>query len=339
MKSKKEKKLFVFSIVILFGLMVVSMCVGRYMITPGELWQMIVEKFWKTGSVTTAETVLWQVRVPRVFAAVIIGSCLSVSGAAYQGVFRNPMVSPDILGASAGAGFGAALGMLLGLPTLIVQGAAFAFGILVVFLTWVLNRCMGGLDNGDRIMLVLSGIVTGALFQAMISIIKYVADPFDTMPSIAFWLMGGMTYVTTADVKFLLLPVLIGVVPLFCIRWRLNLLSFERDEAEALGIDIKKYRALVIFCATMMTAACVAVGGMIGWVGLIVPHFARMAVGPDYAKMLPLSATFGGIFMLLTDDVARCLFAQELPIGILTALVGAPVFAFLLIRGRRGFLS
>ncbi|MGC4017840.1 MAG: iron ABC transporter permease [Muricomes sp.] len=248
------------------------------------------------------------------------------------------MVSPDLLGASAGAGFGAALGILLGLSSFIIQMLAFGTGIIAVLVTWLLHRTMGGQDTNDRILLVLSGIVTSALFQALISIVKYVADPFDTMPSIAFWLMGGLTYVTDVDVKFLLIPALAGGIPLLLVRWKLNLLTFETDEAAAMGISIRFYRGLVIFCATLMTAACVAVGGMIGWVGLIVPHFARMAVGPDYRKMLPATVIFGGVFLLLVDDMARFLFAQELPIGILTALAGAPVFALLLIRRKGEFL-
>lgn len=338
MRKGREKIIVFISILVLLVLIVASVCMGRFSVSVSDLGSMITNK-WKGISLeTNAETILWQVRIPRIIAAVLIGMCLSLSGAAYQGVFRNPMVSPDILGASAGAGFGAALGFLLGLPTLTVQLIAFITGMTAVFITWGLHRLMGAEEASDKMFLILSGIVTGALFQALISIIKYVADPYDTMPSIAFWLMGGLTYVTDTDVKFLLIPAVLGSVPLLMIRWRLNLLAFETDEAESMGINIKKYRAIVMICSTMMTASCVAVGGMIGWVGLIIPHFARMAVGPDYKKMLPCVAVFGGIFMLLVDDLARCLFAQELPIGILTALVGAPVFAVLLIRGRKGFI-
>ena len=185
---------------------------------------------------------------------------------------------------------------------------------------------------------MLSGIVTGSLFQAFISIIKYVADPFDTMPSIAFWLMGGLTYVTASDLLILAVPVISGTVVMMLLRWRINLLSFGTDEAEAMGVPVKKYQAVIILCATFMTAACVAVGGMIGWVGLIIPHFARLMAGSDYRRMLPCSAVMGAAFLLLVDDVARCAFPQELPIGILTAIVGAPVFIALLAKGRKGFL-
>lgn len=338
MERKKGWQILLFSGVILILLFFLSICIGRFSISPPQFIELAADRFAGVRGNTNAETILWEVRIPRILAAIIIGTCLSLSGAAYQGVFRNPMVSPDLLGASAGAGFGAALGILLGLSSPAVQMLAFAAGIAAVLITWLLHRAMGGEENSDRILLVLSGIVTGALFQALVSIVKYVADPFDTMPSIAFWLMGGLTYVTDADVKFLIIPALVGGIPLLLIRWKLNLLAFEPDEAASMGVPIRLYRGLIVFCATLMTAACVAVGGMIGWVGLIVPHFARMAVGPDYQKLLPCAGIFGGIFLLLVDDAARCLFPQELPIGILTALVGAPVFALLLIRGKRGFL-
>lgn len=338
MEKKRGWQVALVSGALLLALFLISACVGRFSLTPAQLFELAADRLQGIQRGTNAETILWDVRIPRILAAILIGGCLSLSGAAYQGVFRNPMVSPDLLGASAGAGFGAALGILLGVSSLAVQMLAFGAGITAVLVTWLLHRTMGGNDTSDRILLVLSGIVTSALFQALVSIVKYVADPFDTMPSIAFWLMGGLTYVTGVDVKFLMIPAFVGGIPLLLIRWKLNLLAFETDEAAAMGIPIRIYRGLVIFCATLMTAACVAVGGMIGWVGLIIPHFARMAVGPDYRKMLPCAAVFGGIFLLLVDDMARFLFAQELPIGILTALAGAPVFALLLIRGRGGFL-
>jgi iron complex transport system permease protein len=338
MEKRRERQAILISGAVLLVLFFLSACAGRFSITPAQLIELVTDRLQGIQRGTNAETVLWDVRIPRILAAILIGGCLSLSGSAYQGVFRNPMVSPDLLGASAGAGFGAALGILLGVSPLAVQLIAFGTGITAVVFTWLLHRTMGGDDSSDRILLVLSGVVTSALFQALISIVKYVADPFDTMPSISFWLMGGLTYVTGADVKFLLIPAVLGGIPILLIRWKLNLLAFEADEAAAMGISIRIYRGMVIFCATLMTAACVAVGGMIGWVGLIIPHFARIAVGPDYQKMLPLAAIFGGVFLLLVDDMARLLFAQELPIGILTALAGAPVFALLLIRRKGGIL-
>ena len=334
-KGKKSRRVLSILLIILVIAAFISVCLGRYPISFEEMVGMFKDKLFGISNGSNSEIIMWQVRIPRITVAILIGVCLSLSGAAYQGVFRNPMVSPDILGASAGAGFGAAFGLLIGVSNLSVQIIAFVSGSIAVLIAWWLNHMMGGFETSDRIMLILSGIITGALFQALISIVKYVADPFDTMPSIAFWLMGGLNYVTESDVIFILVPLILGGIPLLLIRWRLNLMAFDSDEARALGVNINRYRMFVIICSTLMTAACVAVGGMIGWVGLIVPHFARIVVGPDYKYMLPVSAVFGGLFMLIADDIARCMFSQEIPIGILTALVGAPVFAVLLIRMRK----
>lgn len=327
-------------ILILCVLFLISAMMGRYSIRPAELTELIREKL--TGQDffdESAATVLFGSRLPRIIVAMLIGCALSVSGASYQGIFRNPMVSPDLLGASAGAGFGAALGFLYGLPTIQTQFLAFATGLAAVLITLMVSRFVGGRLESSPILLVLSGIVVSALFQAFISIIKYVADPFDTMPSIAFWLMGGLTYVTDSDVLFLMIPVLAGCVIIFLLRFKINILSFGSDEAESLGVPVRFYRVVIILCATFMTAASVAVGGMIGWVGLIVPHFARMLVGPDYRRMLPCAALMGAGFLLIVDDAARCPFPQDLPIGILTAIIGAPVFVALLAKGNRGFLA
>lgn len=338
-KKKKNRGIFPFLIIILMILFVASAMAGRYSLSFTELTNVLKATFiGGTSGNEMAETVFFGSRLPRITVAVLIGCGLSMSGAAYQGMFRNPMVSPDLLGASAGAGFGAALGLLFALPTFYVQLLAFASGLLAVFLTGVISQMIGTQSDNNRILLVLSGIVVGALFQAFISIIKYVADPFDTMPSIAFWLMGGLTYVTSSDVLFLAVPVVIGTIVLLLLRWRINLLSFGTDEAEAMGVPVRRYQTILILCATVMTSSCVAIGGMIGWVGLIVPHFARLLVGPDYRRMLPCAAILGSIFLLLVDDVARCAFPQELPIGILTAIIGAPVFIGLLAKGKKGFI-
>lgn len=316
--------------VLLVLLILVSVRMGRYSISFSEILHI--------RELSMAEAVLMGSRLPRIGAAVLIGCGLSVSGAAYQGIFRNPMVSPDILGASAGAGFGAALGLLLELHFFAVQLLAFGTGLFSVWMTGMISRFIRGSSDSGRMILVLSGMVVGSLFQAMISMVKYVADPFDTMPSIAFWLMGGLTYVTGSDLKFLCVPVIVGTGVLLLFRWKINLLSFGEDEAEAMGVSVRRDRGILIFCATFITAACVAVGGMIGWTGLIVPHFSRILAGPDNRRMMPCAALTGSIFMLLVDDAARCLFPQELPIGILTAVIGAPVFIGLLSRGRGGFL-
>ena len=327
-------------IVVLVIVFLVSAVMGRYALRPAEITELIREKL--TGQPFSDEasaTVLFGSWLPRIAAAMLIGCALSMSGASYQGIFRNPMVSPDLLGASAGAGFGAALGFLCDLPTVQTQLLAFCMGMAAVFITLMISRFVGGKQESSPVLLVLSGIVVAALFQAFISIVKYVADPFDTMPSIAFWLMGGLTYVTSSDILFLLVPVLAGSVILFLLRWKINILSFGNDEAESLGVSVNRCRVIIIICSTFMTAASVAVGGMIGWVGLIVPHFARILVGPDYRRMLPCTAVLGAAFLLVVDDAARCPFPQDLPIGILTAIIGAPVFVALLAKGRKGFLA
>ncbi|MCD8366307.1 MAG: iron ABC transporter permease [Clostridiales bacterium] len=327
-------------VLILCILFLISAALGRYILSPAEILDLIKCKV--TGqpfSDASAATVLFGSRLPRICVAMLVGCALSVSGASYQGIFRNPMVSPDLLGASAGAGFGAALGFLFGFPTIQTQLLAFCTGLAAVLITLTISRFVGGGLDASPILLVLSGIVVSALFQAFISIVKYVADPFDTMPSIAFWLMGGLTYVTDSDVLFLLVPVLAGCVILMLLRWKINILSFGSDEAESLGVPVRRYRGIIIICATFMTAASVAVGGMIGWVGLIVPHFARILAGPDYRRMLPCTAVMGAGFLLIVDDAARCPFPQDLPIGILTAIIGAPVFVALLAKGKKGFLA
>jgi iron complex transport system permease protein len=320
------------------GAVLVSLLLGRFAISPREVWRLLWARLLRQTPSDTAAVVFWTSRLPRVLAAALIGMALSASGCAYQGVFRNPMVSPDLLGASAGAGFGAALGFLLGFPTVLVQLCSFLCGIAAVGLTWGLGKTVAGEYDNRRMLLVLCGIVVSALFQALISIIKYVADPYNTLPNIAFWLMGGLNYVTATDAFFLAIPVILGLIPLLLLRWRINLLAFGDEEASAMGVPVRRLQGVVIVCATLMTAASVAVGGMIGWVGLIVPHFARMLVGSDQKRLLPCSVLLGGTFLVLVDDVARCLFAQEIPIGILTALIGAPLFMYLLFRGRRGFV-
>lgn len=337
---KKNSSLYLLILIpILIVVFLFSLRVGRFSIPFRDFADLILAKFSGTEPVNGgAATVFWTSRFPRVCAGALIGCALSVSGASYQGIFRNPMVSPDLLGASAGAGLGAALGFLLGVNTGMVTLMAFVMGLAAVGFTCLVNRIVGSSIDNSRILLVLCGIVTGSLLQAFISIVKVVADPYDTLPSITFWLMGGLNYVTASKVKFLLVPVLAGCVPLILVRWKINLMSFGEDEARTMGVQTGRFRSLIVFCSTLMTAGAVAVGGMVGWVGLIVPHFARMLVGPDYRRLLPCAAVSGAIFTLIVDDVARTICAQEIPIGILTAIIGAPVFLFLLAKGRRGFL-
>lgn len=316
----------------------VSILIGRYSISLPSFLSLLGIGGGQKAMDEQAQIVLFQVRLSRIAAAVMIGAALAAAGSAYQGIFKNPMVSPDILGASAGAGFGAALAISLGWNALGVQLLAFGCGIVAVLLAYLMSGAIGRKMGGTTLILVLTGMVVGALFTAFISIIKYVGDPYDTLPAITFWLMGGLSYATNYDILVMLLPFLLGSIPLLLLRWRLNILSLGDEESNALGVDTVKMRGVVILCATLLSSSAVAIGGMIGWVGLIVPHLARMIVGPDYQKLLPAAMVMGGIFLLVVDDVARCLFAMELPLGVLTAVVGAPFFLYLLFSGRRSFL-
>lgn len=344
MKREKEKKKGVTAVIgilllLLAAAAVVSVLIGRYSITPEVLFEIL----FRGGSAVSedaeaASLVLFEARLARICAAVLIGASLSAAGAAYQGIFRNPMVSPDILGAATGASFGAALAILLGGNALAVQISAFCFGLAAVAAAYMASSILSGESGGATLTLVLTGMVIAALFSAFISIIKFVGDPYDTLPTITFWLMGGLTYVTRSDLYIMLIPFAAGMIPLMLLRWRLNILSFDDEEAAALGVDTKKTRAVIILCATLMSSSSVAVGGMIGWVGLIVPHIARMIAGPDYSRMLPCSVLIGGLFLLVVDDLARCLFAQELPLGVLTAIIGAPFFLYLMFKGKKSFL-
>lgn len=312
----------------------ISFTVGRYGIPLSHLLRIV---FWGTSSAEdagTMETVLFRVRIPRILSALMIGAALSASGATYQGIFKNPMVSPDILGASAGAGFGASLAILNSFHILGIEAMAFVFGIGAVLLTSFFTRLVG--RRGSAVLvLVLTGMVVQNLFSAFTSITKYVADPNDKLPEITFWLMGGLSSVTWREVWMLLVPFAIGMVPMALCRWQMNVLTFGDEEAQSLGIDTHRTRALLIVSSTLLTSASIAVSGMIGWVGLIIPHLARLFVGPNYKKLLPASVLIGGTFLLIVDDVARSVFTTEIPLGILTSIIGAPFFLYLLVKGKQ----
>jgi iron complex transport system permease protein len=317
----------------------ISFTLGRYNISVPEIINILVSKALGL-SVTwseTVETVIFKVRIPRILAAMLIGSSLAVSGACYQGLFKNPMVSPDILGASAGAGFGAALGILMSFGIAGIQVSSFLFGLGAVTLTFLISSIIGK-GNSTVLVLVLTGMVVSTLFSSFISLTKYLADPNSKLPAITFWLMGGLSSVNMKDVLMILVPILLGTVPLMLLRWKLNVLSFGEEEAKALGIDTSKLRIVIIICSTLLTAASVSVCGMIGWIGLIIPHLARMLVGPNYKALLPASFLIGSTFLLLVDDIARSAFPLEIPLGILTSIIGAPFFIYLLVKGKRGWV-
>ena len=275
------------------------------------------------------ETVVIQIRLPRIAMACLVGCCLSAAGSTYQGIFQNPMASPDILGASSGAAFGAALAILLGGGSRTVTLSAFFFSLLTVALVYLL----GSRAPGKRVLnLVLAGIMVSSLFTSATSYIKLVADPSNQLPEITYWLMGSLSATRLSDVAYVVFPMALGLIPLLLLRWRINLLTLGDEEAKTMGIHTNRLRLILALCATLVTAASIAVSGMIGWVGLVVPHLGRRLVGNDYRVLMPASMLFGAVFLLAVDNVSRNLLATEIPIGILTAFIGAPFFLYLMMR-------
>lgn len=299
---------------------------GRYPVSGTQLLSLLLDGRCEDPHL---HTVIYNIRLPRIIAAIAVGGALSLAGAAYQGMFRNPMVSPDILGVSSGAGFGAALAILLSLPVAGVQASAFAGGILAVILAISISRSIGRHHNAI-LVLVLSGIIISALFSALISLAKFSADPENRLPAITFWLMGSLADIRLQELPSVLALVAAGSLPILLSGWRLNVLSFGEDEAKALGIHTSRVRMIVIGCATLVTASVIALSGLIGWIGLVMPHAARMISGPDHRIQLPVSFLLGGLALLVFDNIARSVTASEIPIGIITALAGAPFFILLL---------
>lgn len=318
-------------------LVVVSFGVGRYLLPPWTVLQVLVGQVLPIPVQWTVvdQAVVMQIRLPRILGAVVVGAALSASGAAYQTTFRNPLVSPEILGVAAAAGFGASLALLLGLAPVVLQVMAFGFGLLAAVLSLGIGRIVGG---GSVVVLVLGGIVVGSMAQALISVTQYVADPQDTLPEITFWLLGGLGRV---GLRGLIVPAVIVVVclgALHAVRWPLTVLATGDDEAAALGVNRRLVWIVVVAASTLMTATVVSIAGIVGWVGLVVPHLARFVVGPLFARLLPVSVLLGAGYLLAVDDVARSATAVDLPLGILTALIGAPFFVVLLARAGRQWL-
>ena len=335
-KDKKIKKILMFTgfVVAPISIFLISFMIGKYSIPPSQFIEVMLSKVidipvtWEKS----VETVLFKVRLPRVLAAMLVGAALSVAGVSYQGMFKNPLVSPDILGASAGAGFGASLAIMLSLGLAQIQMSAFIFSIIAVILVYSISNIM---RNNQVLGLVLSGMLIGNLFQAFTSFLKFLADPDDKLPSITFWLMGGLSGIEYKDIISVAIPIALGMIPLFLLRWKINLLTFGDEEARAMGINTRVLRFIVIICATLITAASVSISGMIGWVGLIVPHLCRMLVGPNYKILLPTTIVVGASYLLLVDNLCRMLSTVEIPLGILTSIVGAPFFLFLILRRRK----
>jgi len=315
---------------------VLSLSIGRFEVDFTVQVQILLSQFIDIEQTWTdmEEAAVIQLRLPRVILAILIGGGLSIAGAAFQGMFANPLVSPDILGVSAGAGFGAALGILLFGHGFSTQIIALITGMLAIGITFL----VGGFKKEMPIfMMVLAGVVTSALFQAFISLIKFVADPEEKLPSITYWLMGSLGTASYYDILIGAPFIIVGMVILLVLRWRINILSLSEEEAKSLGISVAKTRWLVIFAATIITASAVSIAGIIGWVGLIIPHIARMLVGNNNRFVLPVSISIGGSYLLIIDNLARTLTPAEIPLSILTAIVGAPFFAYLLMRTGGGW--
>ncbi|HMA66169.1 MAG: FecCD family ABC transporter permease [Fibrobacterota bacterium] len=332
--------------VILFFLLIfvlltflVSFALGRYSVSLLTSINVLLGQVFQgfTLSDVTAETIILKIRLPRILAALLIGAAMALSGASYQGMFKNPMVSPDILGASAGAGFGAALAILFSSSIAAVQVCSFTSSLAAVALTIGITKLMGK-DNNITLILVLSGMVVSTMFSAFISITKFVADPDNKLPAITFWLMGGLTNVNSQNVVTLAILLGAGSLPLYLVRWKLNVLSFGDEEAMALGVNVKHIRYIIILCSTLLTASCISICGQIGWIGLIIPHMARLIVGPNFKVLIPAASLLGAAFLLIVDDIARCAFASEIPLGIITAIIGAPFFLYLLMTNRKGWI-
>lgn len=329
--TKAKRLLWVFFLFMLLAFLS-SFFLGRYPVDPKELTG-LPQKVWLSlvyglkPSLNTAETVIMNIRFPRVMAALLVGTCLSAAGAAYQGVFQNPMASPDVLGATAGAAFGAALAILYNQSQIKIVLSAFIFSLGTVFLVWII----GSRTKGNRILgLILAGIMVSSLFSAATSFIKLVADPLDQLPAITYWLIGSLSGVKRAQLTFVLPFMIFGLVILLLLRWRLNILTLGDEQARSLGINPQRMRLLTILASTLLTASSIAISGVVGWIGLVIPHLSRRIIGSDYRYLMPLSMIFGGAFLLVVDNISRNLLRTEIPIGILTALVGAPFFLFLI---------
>jgi len=320
--------------VLIAGLLL-AFTVGRYPVSLAEFANVLIAKIsGQSADVSPAvQSVILQVRGPRVLAAALVGAALAVAGTAFQGLFRNPLVSPDILGASSGAALGAVMGIFFSLGVLAIQAFAFVGGLLAVAAVYVIGSAVRSRD--PILVLVLTGVVVGALLGAGVGLIKYLADPYNQLPAMTFWLLGSLAAANASDLLPLFGPVAIGTAVLIALRWRMNVMSLPEEEARSLGVATGPLRVIIVAAATLTTSASVATAGIIGWVGLVVPHLSRSLVGPDFARLLPTAAILGGGYLLLIDTIARTAAEVEIPLGILTAVVGTPFFIWLLASMQR----
>lgn len=316
-----------FPIVLFFA----SFLLGRYPISPIDVIKTILSPAFPQLQVSqTLTTIVYEIRLPRIIGALVVGASLAMAGAAFQSIFKNPLVSSDLLGVSNGAGFGAALAILISGANIITQMFAFIFGLISVSFTYVISRTY---KAGGILVLVLSGVAISAFFNALISAIKFIADPDDKLPEIVYWLMGSLASITMDKLLMIAVPIIIGAAILLALRWHMNLLAMGDEEAQSLGLNPSRVRFLIIAGCTLLTSAAVSISGIIGWVGLIIPHMARMIVGPDNRILIPASLSLGASFLLLVDNISRAVISIEIPIGILTAIIGVPIFLYLLKRG------
>lgn len=324
--ARRSGVLAVVLVALLMVTTVMSLGAGRYDISPGRVLAILLT--WGHGAATPTEAnVVLVIRLPRILMALLSGAGLALAGAALQGVFRNPLVGPQVIGVSSGAAFGGVLAILLGWSHLGLLGSAFALGLVALVLVYALNNLVA---RSNILALILAGVVVSGFFSALVSLVQYAADAEDTLPTMVFWLLGSFATANWNKCALIALPVLVGSALLLGLRWRINLLSLGDSDARALGVPVAALRWLILMLVACIVAAQVAVSGIIGWVGLVVPHMARMLTGPDHRKMMPAALVIGATYLLLIDTVARTATTSEIPLGILTALIGTPVFAIIL---------
>lgn len=305
-------------------LALIALCLGQYTIALQDVIKVLTLQ---KVDLVNAETVIFNIRIPRILVSLIVGSGLATAGASFQALFSNPLATPDTLGCANGASFGAALGILLGLNALEIQISALIFGILAVVLVFVFTRYRYA---NQIMMIILAGMVVSSLFSALVSLIKYVADPNDVLPVITFWLMGSFSNSTIRSLYTGVPMIVLGMVVLYLMRYRMNALSLKEEEAASLGINVRQNRMIVIVASSLITSSVVSMCGVVGWVGLLIPHISRMLFGNNHTKVIPGCIVFGALFMLIIDTIARCMYQAEIPVSILTAIIGAPVFLLLL---------
>ncbi|MDR3290692.1 MAG: iron ABC transporter permease [Methanobrevibacter sp.] len=330
-KNVEYKILYLIFIIMPILLFFISFLIGRYPVTPVEVVYTLISKFDPSYVVSdTVSSVVFNIRLPRIIGALIVGAALSVVGATFQAIFKNPLVSPDILGVSSGAGFGAATAILINGSSYLIQSLAFIFGMISVSITYFISKVY---KSSGILVLVLSGMAISSFFGSLISSAKFLADPNNKLPEITFWLMGSLSSINPKVLTPVLLIILTGLIILILLRWRLNILAMGDEESQSLGLNTERLRLIFIIVSTLITASAVCISGIIGWVGLIIPHMTRILTGPDNKILLPASISFGASFLLIMDNIARAAFLVEIPIGILTALIGAPLFLLLLKKG------